>query len=251
MNSQISANHFASLSQHVQQLCRPLERIGIHLFSYRKTFLDGSRINISNNENWITDYYQYKLYQSSLFENSIENYHTGFSLWPHESALPVFTHGRNYYNSDNGITYIVKNKNDCEFFIFGADKNNKAIINFYLNHLDLIKKFSDYFRENSDMLIKKAMEKIIIIPPVQQKLQNELNSSLHFDKLFVDDLFLTKSINLTRQESHCLQGIMAGKTSKMIAKDLQISFRTVEYYIENIKKKSGCKNRFEILKKFC
>ena len=237
------------MANDVQQIFQPLERIGIQLFSYRKTFVDGSRINVSNNANWIEDYYLLHLYQSSLFESSINLYTTGFSLWPNESDLPVFSHGRDYYNSDNGITYIVKNQNDCEFFLFGANKNNKNIINFYINNLDLIKKFADYFREKSQRILKTAMKNLITIPLDQKNLDDSLNYNLQYDQSLTD-FFSESSIRLSKQENSCLKGILAGKSAKVIARELGLSFRTVEYYIDNIKKKSGCRNRFEIFKTF-
>jgi len=267
-DQKISPHHFALMANDVQQIFQPLERVGIHLFSYRKTFADGSRINVSNNAKWIEDYYQLNLYQSSLFENSIDLYATGFSLWPHESDLPVFTHGRDYYNSDNGITYIVKNDDYCEFFIFGADKNNKKIINFYINNLDLIKKFAAFFQEKSRSILKAAMNNLIVIPPVGENskhrgntgntenienienIESLQNYNSKIDSSLINDLFTESSVRLTKQENNCLKGILEGKSAKVIARELGLSFRTVEYYIDNIKKKSGCRNRFEILKNF-
>lgn len=119
----IDKHPFLSMTKDIEDICRPLQQFGIHLFAYRKTFKNGSRINLSNNANWLADYFKLELYKSSLFEADIDNYFSGFSIWPQESHLPVFAHGRTYYNSDNGITLILKDQDFCEFFIFGADRS--------------------------------------------------------------------------------------------------------------------------------
>lgn len=244
------------MADDIQQICNPLKGVGIHLFSYRKTFADGSRINVSNNPNWIHDYYALNLYRSSLFEHSIESYSSGFSLWPRSSPLAVFSHGRDYYNSDNGITFTKKHADCCEFFLFGADKKNEQIINFYINHLDLLKNFTDYFLEQSKILMRSAMKNLISIKltPIHP---NEIkNIYTHQDKMAsINKLILSTAKSnfyslLSHREKSCINGIIAGKSAKMIARELNLSHRTIEYYIENIKKKTGCNTKYALLKEF-
>lgn len=141
----IDKHPFLAMAKDIDDICKPLRQFGIHLYSYRKTFKNGSRINVSNNANWLEDYFRLDLYKSSLFESDVDCYSSGFSVWPQESNLPVFAHGRTYYNSDNGITLILKDKDYCEYFMFGADAHNKQMINFYINNLELISNFTQYF----------------------------------------------------------------------------------------------------------
>lgn len=52
--NRITANHpFLEMAKDIDEIIQPLKKFGIHLFSYRKTFADGSRINFSNNANWL------------------------------------------------------------------------------------------------------------------------------------------------------------------------------------------------------
>jgi DNA-binding CsgD family transcriptional regulator len=59
------------------------------------------------------------------------------------------------------------------------------------------------------------------------------------------------SLELTTQlparELECLRYIMQGYTSKMIARELGLSFRTVESYIRNLKNRLGVATRFELM----
>lgn len=54
---------------------------------------------------------------------------------------------------------------------------------------------------------------------------------------------------LSKQESFCLFFLVRGNTAKLIAKKMNISFRTVESYLENIKIKLNCKNKSELIAK--
>ena len=48
---------------------------------------------------------------------------------------------------------------------------------------------------------------------------------------------------LTPQETRCVKGLLAGGTIKEVAMDLGLSYRTVEFYVNNIKKKFGVKKK--------
>jgi len=56
-------------------------------------------------------------------------------------------------------------------------------------------------------------------------------------------------IYLTRREAECMLYLIRGKTVAMIADDLKLSPRTVEFYVKNLKDKMHCKNRPELIDK--
>lgn len=51
----------------------------------------------------------------------------------------------------------------------------------------------------------------------------------------------------TRRELECVPLLLKCLSSKQIAEQLQISFRTVEVYIENLKRKTGTHNKNELV----
>jgi DNA-binding CsgD family transcriptional regulator len=51
---------------------------------------------------------------------------------------------------------------------------------------------------------------------------------------------------LSLRERECLKLLLEGKTAKETAQDMQLSFRTVEYYFENIKNKLHCFSKREL-----
>lgn len=54
-------------------------------------------------------------------------------------------------------------------------------------------------------------------------------------------------IKLTNRELECLKLTIKGYTAKRIAKELNISFRTVEEYIANIRHKTGASSKAELI----
>lgn len=255
----IEKHPFLEMSNDIDDICKPLRQFGIHLFSYRKTFKDGSRINVSNNANWLEDYFRLELYKSSLFESDIDCCSSAFSVWPQESNLPVFAHGRAYYNSDNGITLILKDKEYCEYFMFGADPRNKQMIDFYINNLELIKSFTEYFHEQSNDLMKKAKNNLITLKPTFKKISQMHEIYKRIDSSCIKQLFpkkihinkpISQSVHLSPREMSCIKYLLKGKTAKEIANHLNLSYRTIEYYLENIRSKTGCRNKYELINYF-
>lgn len=61
--------------------------------------------------------------------------------------------------------------------------------------------------------------------------------------------FTVDSVYLSKRETQCLYYLVRGKTNKGIANKLDISTRTVEHYVENIKYKMGVFSKSELIEK--
>lgn len=53
----------------------------------------------------------------------------------------------------------------------------------------------------------------------------------------------------SKREKECIQFLLMGMTAKEIAKKLQLSHRTVESYLENIKYKTECPSKSQLISK--
>jgi DNA-binding CsgD family transcriptional regulator len=60
----------------------------------------------------------------------------------------------------------------------------------------------------------------------------------------------TQQIIFSGRELESLYHLCQGKTAKLTAREMGISPRTVETYIESIRAKSGCQNKLEIITRF-
>jgi DNA-binding CsgD family transcriptional regulator len=54
-------------------------------------------------------------------------------------------------------------------------------------------------------------------------------------------------IYLTPRECDCLHALASGRTVKTVARELELSHRTVEFYLKNLKTKFGCASKCELL----
>ncbi len=255
-------------SADLDEICKPLIKNGITIFTYLKNFDDGSQINLSNNGLWLEHYYKYELYKTSLFEYSPETYKSGFLLWPTESNLEVLKHGRTYFDSDNGITVIEQGIGYSEFYFFSGSTKDPWLVNFYVNNLDFLKKFILLFKEKLEGRLKILEKNRIIIPKHYRALNKNfekilmpiLKENIHintalpslkgksnnlppFESIpFANNILST----LTKRELDIASCLLKGKTAKETGRILFISPRTVEQYLENMKEKFNCKNKFQL-----
>ena len=61
--------------------------------------------------------------------------------------------------------------------------------------------------------------------------------------------FHINDVCFSKQEIKCLRLLIAGKTIKLIGQHLSLSPRTVEFYLDNIKRKLNVKTKSELIEK--
>jgi DNA-binding CsgD family transcriptional regulator len=269
MNSILAKNHLSLIvSNDIDEICKPLKKFGIKLFTYLKNYRNGAQIYLSNDSRWTEDYYNKKLYESSLFELNPAIYPSGYTLWPKDSSSKVFIHARTYFDSDHGITIIENQKKFCEFYFFSTSASNPSIINLYLNNIDLLKRFVVYFKDKASAILKTAEKNKIIIPQHFQKLnvaENDVDFILHsmllntsLKKEFLKEIRIShyrfeqgdlKNIILTEKELDCAFALLEGKTANETGEKLFRSRRTIETHISNMKSKFHCKTKSDLIAK--
>lgn len=245
----ISKSYSLSSSQHVKNICDPiLKAIDIHYFNYIKIYnKDCSRALLTNNAEWIEHFYKNELYHSV---GAIDVEHLlpkGYFLWSEmDKKDKIYLEGRDFYNIDNGITFVIKRKDCTLLFIFASSRNNNKINQFYLSNIDLLKRFIHFFCSEANELIKQAENEKIYLPQNQKidtsrvnkiilsdKARNEFYKKTKISKYYLmnesDDLYLTK------KQAEYASLFIKGFTAKEIGKKKNVSHRTVEGHIHDIK----------------
>jgi DNA-binding CsgD family transcriptional regulator len=247
-------NRFILASEQVRDICLKIKIYGINVFSYLKNFNDGSQLHFSSDPLWLKDYYQFELYKSSLFEYNPNYYFSGFLLWPNSyNHSSLVQHSKKYFNTGNGITFMEKKDNYCEFYFFSGDPNSTWLTNFYVNNLEFLKDFTLYFKNRFDKTLQQEEKNKIFLPrtwepPIPEELQ--LLVSMHHA---VPDLKRILSTNyfennvLSAREIEIAKQLIVGKSAKEIGKILNISNRTVEKHLENIKEKLCCNTKTKVV----
>lgn len=217
-------------------------------FVYQKNFLDGSEIRLSNQPVWVRHFYANKLHQKSIFEVHPKRFKKNRIIW---ASLPqhqgVLKEARDF-NIDHGITFIEPSDNGCEFFFIGTQSNRPEVMANYLNHIDILERFLCYFRDKASRLIKEAQQHRLIIP---NKFTEAINTDLfeNFDRsAFLEALDIDQPFS--GRELQCIKLLLKGYQLKMMAKELNISPRTIETHLNHIKTKLGLKTKADLVKHF-
>lgn len=251
-------HHAFSVCDEIAQICKPLQRgCNISYISVQR-----SRIDVVTN----------KVTQTSVLCNAKKPLE--FSLSHYNDTEPAV-----YFNTvPNGYLLIetvfpkwsAAMKTSCDIhnliakrekvgenewitFLFGTASSSSQELNFYLNNLDRLDNFVQYFKSSAAKHLCMAAKNPIIIdhPAVlhgvkdQEAKRNSLTATKLMSAQLIDRDGRKVSVPGREMQCLCLRG--RGRTAKEIAAILQISPRTVETYFEKSKVRLSCHTRREIM----
>lgn len=233
-----------SLSLDAFDVCRPFfEETGLNAFSYSRLFKDGMRSEVwsdaaafdhtFNKARYIVGAYTPKYFAQderySVLEKKVETYPKRLC----ERYRNQLVDQREYFDHDNCFAILNHEPEFCEYFIFYAPRSNIMAVNFYLNNIDRLEKFSSHFLQSAGTLIERAD---------RHRIRSVRNAGDMWDK--------NQSLaeNLTSREKDVAKLVVTGATIKEIGVALGISPRTVESHVENLKLKLGCVKKSALIK---
>lgn len=242
----VAGDHFfMTTSGQVDKIIQPLkDYFGLTSFVYLKSFNDGSEIRLSNQPEWLSYFYEHELYKFSLFERHPSEYIKAYVPWTGLTIYNTVLEKARQFNIDHGITFIEPCADGCEFFFIGTKVDRADVMPKYLANIDLLRRFLDHFREKAGPLIQEASHHKITIPgkfDAAPKLfcLKELNRSGFLNE--------PDFVEFTARELECMRLLAKGYTQKMIAKELDISIRTVETHLNHVKDKTHTHSRGELV----
>jgi len=254
-----------NLCRDLSEICCPLNNLDIVYFHYIKSFMNGSRISLSNNENWVKHYYDNQYYHSPAIDKTPKNNTNGNYFWDRMPNSLIFQVLKKKFDIANGITLVRKNKTSCDFYYFAARVENTKIYDIYLNHFQLLERFIFYFLDKASHVIKSAEQHPIILPGIlpssHESLQNSkddlLSPSAPSIKNFVEQTTIRQyrfhenkhDFQLSAQQFECVSRLLEGKNIKDISRELGLSPRTVENYIFTVKEKMNCSRKIDLITK--
>lgn len=228
----------------------------IEYFAWTRLFNDGYRAGLTNRPDWIDHYYKQGYYNYAKCDKHPSCYQSGYTLWDlwdkdTTSCQIINKDSEDNFNLAHGISIINSHEEWCDVFDFCTTRSNIRINEFYISNIVLFEKFTQYFYEIAASLIKKSINNKfkleyddvldiynetpdLIIIPFSSK--TNLLQTAHLEGIHA---------NLSEREIECLQWLIKGKTAGEIAVILQISKRTVEKHMLNIKEKLGCYTLFQ------
>lgn len=210
-----------------------LHGLGIEHFNYIKVYNDGRYLHLVDDEQW-AEYYVSNIYTCS--PTAIQMAFSGVNhfLWPQNHSDFLLKSAWDY-NMAFGYTITIFSDQCYESFSFMTNPENPEILNVYLQNARSLERFVYYFLEKTRSLIQEGEKYLAHFQAlgfdfslIQKPNQNIL------DLPFIHE---NREVRLSQKEKECLGLFSKGYGMKDIGRQLQISHRTVESYIQNIKTK--------------
>ncbi len=186
-------------------------------------------------------------------EYKIENHLTIFAPLPNKNLPKQYYHlvpqigdelhcktiedGKKLFQIFYPLDIFLQNKNYQELFSFAIDTDTPDVIHWYFNNQPLFTKILDYLQPEINKLVSNNYHKI---------LKSDDPSKLPVPDQLIDSN-TENSLPLSKRELDCLELLAKGYSSKKIAQNLNISFRTVEKHLENIKIKLNCNTKDQLI----
>lgn len=248
----LSNHHVTKSSNEMQKICNSLDQLNIQSFTYIKIHNDDSREILTTNAEWINYFYKNALFNEAEIVEIEHFISVDYFLWSELSSPHIaYSIGKELFNLRSGITFVVKNRDYRILYIFASDKDDSAMNGFYFRNLDIFKMFIQYFHNEANHLIKESLKYRIYLPnkriikpqseplvsrEVGQSLKDNLKKQMLIDKYYL----LEEDIYLTKQEMKCIKLYVGGYSINQIAEKMDINYRTVGNYIQNVKTKLNC-----------
>lgn len=230
----------------------------INYFGYADVSANGTYFVLSTHAAWHRHIYESKIYAKERLDAVTEREQIVVwdSLWPLRAA-----HAKENFHLNQCITLARKLNNRYELCCFGTNTDRFKSFDFYLNNMNLLKTFIAYFKDKSMPIIKSANEKkhqLLLDGYVDDFKKNKIFNNQNFidDNIpdfsidrYVINVGKDKSVYLTKREIQCLLLTLQGKSAKKVAAILNISPKSVEFYIKNAKTKWGCYSKQQLFQK--
>lgn len=240
----------------INKAIQPLKELGITYFAMQTVTNEGYWNIISSNPAWIEYSAGNQLfhYDPSLIDP--KHYDSGIffvNSHEHDDFRNIFCkHSEGVWDIGNPLVIIERKETACEFTFIATTVNNKKMINTYLTKLKLLRQFINYFKTENASLFASANEYNLDLKQINQSYFHTDNIiDISSDSNNENDLNNNFSFHiLSAREKECVTYFLQGKTAKETASALGLSYRTIEEYFTNIKKKLSCRNKRDLLKLF-
>lgn len=220
---------------------------------------EGYYFSVSNHPEASIYYFNEDIYKSSLLIRHPDNYKQGVLI---PSVMPATYEEpscQEYgYAGDTMLVIFRKDKQGAHEFIFNRQHIKTPLLILYMDKLPLLEFFCSHMIKELDPYKKEIENHMIdIAQHIGPEFYDIVLSQKQLDEIALKEKFLKESGILPKdfqipapfssQEKKCLELICNGKTASETAQLLDLSKRTVESYINNIKNKMSCFTKSEML----
>ncbi len=245
----------------IKKVCAPLhQHLDVEYFWYSHTTSDGGYFSIGTNPSMHEYYHAEKCYRHSPFHHNPKLIQPGFYSYrsiPDPNFQAALDSCLDAKDINLGMGLVMKKGDDLMRFGYATTSaKNRSFADRIVNNLPLLKKFNSYFLSEISHLLKTVQDNMIDLPSELGAAYNKPPIGLQQATTCYDKALFYKSIGLlnhkqiaalTPRELDCLKCLHEGYSYREVAETLGLKTRTVEFYIENIKLKTDCNSRTELL----
>lgn len=250
----------SATSDDVKKCTRPLHHLGVTCFYYVSIKENGDHILLTDCPHVDEYYYQEQIYLKDPYLRHPDNYQSGLFFFE-SNKKEEFDQSLAYLARTFKISPLVglceKQKDSVEFFGFWGESDRPSPFeHVYLNYANLLKAFANHFKQECSRVLKPSVAPYLsvkeLIGPELFAAKSVSKAKIDFDLLkkylieigFRDEV--SKADSLSSREKDCIKLLLHGKSTKETAACLNLSPRTIEHYLENIKNKFGCQYKNEL-----
>ena len=235
----------------MKELSMPLmEGTKISNFSYLQFEKLGQVVNLTTDIELIKYRFQEKLKKKLNIKVGDKLNEPYIYLWPQNSSSDILQ-SLAHQGIGNGCNIFIRRHDLIEVYSFATDINESIMQSFYVNNFNLLKGFIlDFKNKIETSLDNKLKLNTNIAFPSNHNASYEAIPSNYFDNFDIKKprkINISNTISLTIKEIECCFYLMQGYQIKDIACSISSSPRTVESHINNVKYKTNCMNKGELL----
>ncbi len=250
-------NFISKVSQDVVDICRPLlDRAAINYFDYNIVQDTGDYCMLTDTPAYIIDYFHHdqQLYPTLQELNSQLASSGGLAFLSDMINLPAGAaqHDKMKYATNIAFTkahhinhrmyLILRGKGYYRICGFGLPADADSAIDFYLNHIDYLKRFVAYFECEAQHLIEQASWHQFQLSHYQDSAHHGNQSNYRPDKTKLKPRSIPlkidgETVKLPYKEVRCVAHALKGYTAKETGKHFHLSQRTAEAYVRSVKEK--------------
>jgi len=252
-----------SLADNIAQISEPiLSHTDVTAFGHIRLFKDGSRLELATHGDWLEHHFQQEYHSHSPMLECTAFKQFNILIWDQCESNILMQDARENFDLCHGISIIKSRKTYMDIFNFVSSHEHWYINNWYLNNISVLQRFISHYKDASAALINTTKPYVLDKPlaadfqlrelhqnvfdrPVESGNTNELMRKTILKRWQCQN---NKNFYLTQAEIKCIYHLMQGLTAKSIARELNISHRTVETHVKRIRNKLGVTNKTDLIK---
>lgn len=251
-------NKHLFLKEQTLSIVKPvIDCFSLHQLCYFSVDAQGNSICLNSNQDWMEYYLEKHLFEFNPFLRIPNEMMQGTFLassFQNPHLIEQMELKKKFNMGDSLI--ITQYQNGClEGFSFGT-KYGIETINSLLGEIPSLRKYCEFFKTEASKVIRQLRENPVnLLPflnkrffePIRMEGVTKIKKTEFLKKIGIKKEIL--SAKISPRERECLRFYLQGYSAKEIAGLLEISMRTVEYHIENLKIKLCAFSKRELIQK--